>query len=159
MANTQLNNAQRNINDEFYTRRENIDVELQHYTQHLTGKVVYCNCDDPHKSEFTRYFIDHFHDLKLKKLISTCYQPEHAELFCMHESECVPNMLTVDTDNLPNGGELQMLKGDGHFRSTECVELLKEADIVVTNPPFSLFDMGLIYISANELPIQTRSKS
>ena len=128
------------MNDEYYTRREDIDKELTHYKQHFGGATVYCNCDDPRLSEFSRYFREHFHDLGLAQLISTCYRPHNIELINLHDDYALePNMQIVNADNWATGGELQTLKGDGDFRSTECIELLKQADVVVSNPPFSLF--------------------
>ena len=127
--NKNLHKARVNKQNEFYTRRSDIDIELQHYLPHFKDKTVYCNCDDPGKSEFTKFFIDNFHAFGLKKLISTGYR------------ERTPYFDNVDNVGLVYDGEIHhfTLKGNGNFQSRECIELLKQADIVVTNPPFSLF--------------------
>ncbi len=137
MANTNLHKAKRAKNDEFYTRREDIEAELQHYNEHFRGKVVYCNCDDPAESEFVRYFCRVFRPLGLKKLIATHY--DYNEQNYTYSLE-----LDADDDTLPEiiTPDCMMktpLESNGDFRSASCVELLKQADIVVTNPPFSLF--------------------
>ncbi len=172
---TKARNAKK---DEFYTRMEDIDAELQHYEHHFAGKTVFCNCDDPYESNFFKYFALKFNELKLRKLIATCYvdspiaQPElqpddelvldeggssrerKPYMVVITEVKDVTrdgNVDMVDVDMvdveylIKNGKNVRTeLKGDreygaGDFRSAECVELLKEADIVVTNPPFSLF--------------------
>lgn len=134
MANHNLNSAKKAKKDEFYTQISDIERELRHYTQHFVGKVVLCNCDDPRVSHFTRYFKAKFHTLGLKMLITTCYKSQNMDLFSQHDSEKAVSMVF--------DGETEVIKellGDGDFRSSECIEFLKEADIVVTNPPFSLF--------------------
>ena len=130
--------------DEFYTQRVDIENELRHYKSHFKDKVVLCNCDDPRQSEFFKYFVENFEKLGLKRLIATCYKSQDVDLFsignCEHaicqvyEGDKNGNM-TMDDDEIG----VRVLRGDGDFRSAECIEILKEADIVVTNPPFSLF--------------------
>ena len=130
--------------DEFYTQLVDIENELRHYREHFKGKVVLCNCDDPRRSNFFKYFADNFEKLQLKRLIATCYKSQDVDLFSQGDCERAicqvyegdrNGNLVVDDDEV----SVRELKGDGDFRSAECVELLKEADIVVTNPPFSLF--------------------
>src|SRR5581483_1932312 len=117
--------------------------ELRHYTAHFRGKTVFCNCDDPRVSKFFHYFSYNFEKLKLKRLITTCYRNQQADLFSTRQSEKgVYLEYTGDNRNRipdPSKTRVHALKGDGDFRSEECIELLKQADIVVTNPPFSLF--------------------
>ena len=142
--NAALTAAKRAKKDEFYTQRVDIENELRHYKAHFKGKVVLCNCDDPRQSEFFKYFVENFEKLGLKKLIATCYKSQDVDLFsqgdCEHaicqvyEGDKNGNMV-LDDDEVG----VRELKGDGDFRSEECIEILKEADIVVTNPPFSLF--------------------
>lgn len=130
--------------DEFYTQLPDIEKELAHYSDHFQGKVVYCNCDDPTISNFFKYFSMKFADLGLKKLITTCYRNQRHDLFSRHNSEHGV-MLEYDGfrdgERVPNVQDIGVtpLKGDGDFRSAECIDILQEADIVVTNPPFSLF--------------------
>lgn len=143
MANKILNQAKEAKNDEFYTQMPDIENELRHYRAQFKGKTVLCNCDDPRISNFFRYFALNFEFLGLKKLICTCYKHQDIDIFTQHENEEAVYMVyegNTDGDYL-DFSEVQVkpLKGDGDFRSPECVELLKEADIVVTNPPFSLF--------------------
>ena len=165
-GNAQLGNAKKQKKDEFYTQLADINAELRHYTHHFAGKVVFCNCDDPYESNFFKYFAANFNALKLKRLIATCYagssvagrqldlfadEPETPE-----EKKRIPHKIVINEVTDVNGdgridladvewlikndkNVLTKLQGDGDFRSAECVELLKESDIVVTNPPFSLF--------------------
>ncbi len=135
-TNHNLQKAKKSKNDEFYTQLCDIERELQHYTTCFKGKVVYCNCDDPKVSNFYKYFVKNFHKLGLKKLIASCYVESNANLF------------NIEYGNKGyyceySGGEIapkiKSLSGDGDFRSKECIDLLKQSDIVVTNPPFSLF--------------------
>ena len=121
--------------DEFYTQLEDIENELRHYRSHFKNKVVYCNCDDPRVSNFFKYFSLKFRHLGLKKLIATCYKNQQPDLFSSHDSE---RAIFLEYDGI-NGDIVKHLQGDGDFRSAECIELLKHADVVVTNPPFSLF--------------------
>jgi len=162
--NTGLNKAAKAKKDEFYTQLVDIEKELRHYKKQFRGKVVYCNCDDPFESNFFKYFAANFNSLGLKKLISTSYtkspivggqlplfeveglKPSGKEPFKIEITE-VPDfdgdgaIDLEDVKNLlkSNKNIATPLHGNGDFRSDECVELLKEADIVVTNPPFSLF--------------------
>jgi len=166
-GNTQLGNAKKAKKDEFYTQLEDINNELRHYTHHFAGKVVFCNCDDPYESNFFKYFAANFNALKLKRLIATCYAGSpvagrQLELFedepetAKEEKKRIPHKIVINEVTDVNGdgridladvellikndkNVLTKLEGNGDFRSAECVELLKESDIVVTNPPFSLF--------------------
>lgn len=143
-ANSKLQAAKSNKKDEFYTQLSDIEKELKHYKNHFKDKVVYCNCDDPRISNFFHYFSYNFEKLGLKKLIATCYRSHNMDLFSQNDSEQAI-YLEYDGDkngnNMPDPNEIGIteLKGDGDFRSKECIDLLNQADIVVTNPPFSLF--------------------
>ena len=164
-GNSSLRKASKEKNDEFYTQIEDIERELKHYKEHFRDKIIFCNCDDPFESNFFKYFAMNFNFLGLKKLICTCYDSSpiaYTQLsFGVPEKE-IPNknrkaykIEITEVNDYNNDGAvdlsdvkyllqndkntLSMLKGDGDFRSDECVELLKQADIVVTNPPFSLF--------------------
>lgn len=142
--NKNLNKAKTNKKDEFYTQLSDIERELKYYKQHFKDKVVYCNCDDPRVSNFFHFFSYNFEKLGLKKLIATCYKNQDMDLFSQNNSEqAIYLEYTGDKNgnNIPDPSEIGIkeLKGDGDFRSKECIELLKQADIVVTNPPFSLF--------------------
>ena len=164
MANKNLNAAKVAKKDEFYTQLSDIERELQHYWQHFRGKVVLCNCDDPYESNFFKYFALRFNQLELKKLICTCYngspvtgneQAIHFDGFDDDEPKKIAYKVEITEVKDENGdgavdlSDVQyLLKNNknvlsilktGDFRSQECIELLKEADIVVTNPPFSLF--------------------
>lgn len=143
-ANSNLKKAKKEKNDEFYTQLSDIEKELKHYKTHFKDKVVFCNCDDPRVSNFFHYFSYNFENLGLKKLITTCYKNQERDLFSKNNSEkAIYLEYTGDKngDHIPNPEEIGIheLEGDGDFRSSESIELLKEADIVVTNPPFSLF--------------------
>lgn len=144
-ANSNLAAAKVSKEDEFYTQLTDIEKELRHYRKHFKGKVVYCNCDDPRVSNFFHYFSHNFEKLGLKKLITTCYKNQDIDLFSQNDDTEEAVYLEYegdkDGDRLPGRDEIQVkpLKGDGDFRSAEAIELLKQADIVVTNPPFSLF--------------------
>ena len=142
--NKNLNQAKTNKKDEFYTQLSDIERELKYYKKHFKDKVVYCNCDDPRVSNFFHFFSYNFEKLGLKKLIATCYKNQDMDLFSQNNSEqAIYLEYTGDKNgnNIPDPKEIgiKKLKGDGDFRSKECIELLKQADIVVTNPPFSLF--------------------
>lgn len=164
MAKKDLTQAKVGKQDEFYTQLPDIEKELMHYRDHFRGKVVFCNCDDPYESNFFKYFALYFNALGLKKLIATCYDgspiaQQELPLFPTDESEPKRKAYKVEISEVPdmdgNGAtdltDIKLLlkssvhnvkselKGNGDFRSPECVELLKQADIVVTNPPFSLF--------------------
>lgn len=130
--------------DEFYTQLSDIEKELRHYRQHFKGKVVYLNCDDPRESQFFHYFSYNFEKLGLKKLIAACYKSQDADLFSHNDSEQALYLnYEGDRNNnrVPDPQEIGVkhFVSDGDFRSAESIELLKQADIVVTNPPFSLF--------------------
>lgn len=166
-GNRNLHDSAKNKQDEFYTQLSLIESELKHYKEHFKGKIVFCNCDDPYESNFFKYFAMNFNSLGLKKLIATCYAtspfiytqfdllgPEVP--FCTEVGCKKPYKIEITEVKDENGdgrvdladveylmrnkkNTMTLLDGDGDFRSPECVELLKEADIVVTNPPFSLF--------------------
>lgn len=143
-GNKSLHAANRAKNDEFYTELADIDKELRHYKHHFKNKTVYCNCDDPRVSNFFHYFSHNFETLGLKKLMATCYKSQAADLFSQNDSEEAVYLIYEGDKNgnrIPDPSEIQVLplQGDGDFRSEECIALLKQADIVVTNPPFSLF--------------------
>ncbi len=166
-GNSSLRKANKAKQDEFYTQLADIENELKHYKEHFRGKVVFCNCDDPYESNFFKYFAMNFNYLGLKKLIATCYDGSpvaYTQLSIFGEEsgktysnnfrraykieissvEDYNNDGAVDLTDVKlllqnNKNTLSLLKGDGDFRSEECVELLKQADVVVTNPPFSLF--------------------
>jgi len=142
--NKNLHKAKNAKKDEFYTQLPDIEKEMKHYKDHFKRKVVLCNCDDPRASNFFRYFSYNFEKLKLKKLIATCYKNQDMDLFSQNKSERAIYLEYEGDKNdnkVPDPEEIGIkhLKGDGDFRSEECIELLKQADIVVTNPPFSLF--------------------
>ena len=165
MARNDLAKAKDAKQDEFYTQLEDIEKELKHYREHFNGKTVFCNCDDPYESNFFKYFAMNFNALGLKKLIATCYNGSPVQgnelllqfdLDVPDEPRKVAHKIEITEVKDANGdgavdlsdvryllqndkNVISILKGNGDFRSPECVELLKEADIVVTNPPFSLF--------------------
>lgn len=143
-ANRSLHAAKATKQDEFYTQLSDIEKELVHYKKHFRGKTVLCNCDDPRVSNFFKYFLNNFQALKLKKLITTCYQNDKPDLFSQHKSDrgiYFEYSGEQKSQRLPDPAKIKPreLKADGDFRSEECVNLLRQADIVVTNPPFSLF--------------------
>jgi len=141
--NRNLNRARAVKNDEFYTQLSDIERELTHYKDHFPGKVVLCNCDDPWVSNFFNYFSRNFEFLRLKKLLTTCYKNQERDAFSRHDCERAISLEYVGNPNKrmpdPDESGIKPLRGDGDFRSEECVALLRQADIVVTNPPFSLF--------------------
>ena len=144
MANKNLNQAKNAKKDEFYTQLVDIENELRHYKAHFKDKTVLCNCDDPRVSNFFHYFSYNFEQLGLKKLITTCYKNQNRDLFSQNDSEKAIWLEYFGDRNgnrVPDPEEIGIhyFEGDGDFRSKECIELLKQADIVVTNPPFSLF--------------------
>jgi len=165
MAKLNLTNAKKQKVDEFYTQLHDIEKELRFYKEYFKGKIVFCNCDDPYESNFFKYFAMNFNYLGLKKLIATCYDGSpiaYTQLNLFGENKSIPNnnrhpykIEINEVEDYNNDGAtdladveyllknkknvLTLLKGDGDFRSDECVELLKQSDIVVTNPPFSLF--------------------
>ena len=168
-GNTSLNKANKAKNDEFYTQLADIEAELKHYRKHFAGKTVFCNCDDPYESNFFKYFAMNFNFLGLKKLVATCYMGspvageefEQLSLFDILPSEEntpkkfpykieITEVIDINGDGAVdltdveyllrnNKNSLSLLNGSGDFRSDECIETLKQADIIVTNPPFSLF--------------------
>jgi hypothetical protein len=163
-TNINLRKASKAKKDEFYTQLIDIEKELKHYKEQLRGKIVYCNCDDPFESNFFKYFAANFNALGLKKLITTSYvnspivggqlplfeveglKPEGNEPFRIEINEVKDldangsvNLTDVELLLKRDANVAKPLKENGDFRSKECVELLKEADIIVTNPPFSLF--------------------
>lgn len=136
-----LTEAKANKRDEFYTQLCDIESELSHYEQQFSGKVIYCNCDDPKISNFFKYFYINFDRLKIKKLIASCYKPQSTSLF-----ESIEPEQATYIECSSGGADLDLIyknikffSGDGDFRSAESIKLLMQADIVVTNPPFSLF--------------------
>ncbi len=164
MAIRNLDRAKEAKKDEFYTQLADIENELKHYRQHFRGKTILCNCDDPYESNFFKYFANNFNAFGLKKLIATCYNGspvQGSELMLdfgdfQDEPKKIAYKVEITEVTDVNGdgridladvrhliqndkNVLSTLKENGDFRSKECIELLKEADIVVTNPPFSLF--------------------
>ena len=129
-----LNNAKKAKNDEFYTQLSDIEKEMAHYKDFFKGKIVYCNCDDARESNFFQYFALNFEYLGLKKLITTGYKESGKGVVLIYEGDKNGNKIVEDNEII-----IRELDGDGDFRSEECIELLKECDVVVTNPPFSLF--------------------
>ena len=138
-----LLNAKIGKNDEFYTQMTDIEKELVHYQKYFSRKTVLCNCDDPKTSNFFHYFALNFFKFDLKELITSCYRNQDINLFSRHESEQAAYLAYkgANKNNRPDikGIKVHYLKGDGDFRSDECIDLLKQADLVITNPPFSLF--------------------
>ena len=132
--NSNLHAAKAAKNDEFYTQITDIEKELSNYKDFFKGKVVYCNCDDARESNFFKYFSKNFEFLGLKKLITTGYKAEGKGVVLVYEGDKNGNHKVEDNEIV-----VRELEGSGDFRSEECVEFLKEADVVVTNPPFSLF--------------------
>lgn len=133
-SNKNLKTASRAKSDEFYTQLSDIEKELGNYRDHLKNKIIFCNCDDPEESHFWNYFCLNFEHLRLKKSVSTHYEKEK------------PSYKLEIVKDINNDGKINCLdiiktplKQNGDFRSPECIEILKEADIIVTNPPFSLF--------------------
>ncbi|MCQ3808484.1 MAG: adenine-specific methyltransferase EcoRI family protein [Acidimicrobiia bacterium] len=165
--NTTLHKAKKAKKDEFYTQLVDINNELRHYKTHFKDKVVYCNCDDPYESNFFKFFAANFNAWGLKKLITTCYDgsPVSGEQLSLDHIEGlspedgrdggaykieITSVTDLDGDGAvglsdvelllkQNGNVVSPLEGNGDFRSDECIALLEESDIVVTNPPFSLF--------------------
>ena len=163
MAQLGLSAAKSAKKDEFYTQMTDIERELQHYWKHFRGKVVLCNCDDPYESNFFKYFALRFNQLGLKKLICTCYNGSpiqgnelllHFDGFDSEPTKIAYKVEITEVKDLNGDGAVDLsdvqylLQNDknvictlktGDFRDNECIELLKQADVVVTNPPFSLF--------------------
>ena len=165
MATKLMDKAKKEKADEFYTQLSDIENEMRYYKEQFKGKIIFCNCDDPYESNFFKYFALNFNHLGLKKLIATCYDNSPVAFTQLSLFDCgksIPNKnrkaykieITEVSDFNADGAvdlsdvryllqnkdnTLTLLNGDGDFRSHECVELLKQSDIVVTNPPFSLF--------------------
>lgn len=167
MSTRLIDNAKKNKADEFYTQLSIIEAEMRHYKEQFKGKVILCNCDDPYESNFFKYFAMNFNFLSLKKLIATSYtespivgkqlslcdverlakqnidtkHPYKIEITEVRDENADGAIDLADVDYLlkHDKNTLTLLNGDGDFRSLECIDLLREADIVVTNPPFSLF--------------------
>lgn len=137
-SNKNLRKANKAKKDEFYTQLVDIEREMKHYKDQFRGKVVLCNCDDPLESNFVKYFSMNFEGLGLKKLIATHYKD--ANLFTYEPPYKLEYTGDKNGNRMPDPEEFMTeMIGTGDFRSDECIELLKEADIVITNPPFSLF--------------------
>lgn len=172
-TNSNLSAAVKRKKDEFYTQLTDIEKEMRYYRKHFRGKTVFCNCDDPYESNFFKYFVLNFNRLGLKKLIATCYagSPISGSLFDASEITAGDkdkpykaivtkvydtsgtgsiDMLDVAALFKTKENELTELQGNGDFRSEECLQLLDEADIVVTNPPFSLFREYVATLIAHE---------
>ncbi len=143
ILNKTLQKAKRDKNDEFITQLYDVEKEMQHYRKHFNNKIILCNCDDPRISAFFHYFSSKFEELGLKKLITTCYKNQNLNFFSKNNNQKAIYLEYKggQNNNLPDLEEINIknLKGDGDFRSEECIHLLKQADIVITNPPFSLF--------------------
>ena len=175
MANKNLNAAKEAKKDEFYTQLADIENELKHYRQHFRGKTILCNCDDPYESNFFKYFANNFNAFGLKKLIATCYNGspvQGSELmldfgdFQDEPKKIAYKVEITEVTDVNGDGRIDLadvrhliqndknvlftLRENGDFRSKECIELLKEADIVVTNPPFSLFREYVAQLMAYE---------
>lgn len=166
-TNSSLHEANRAKKDEFYTQLTDIEAEMRHYKQFFRGKAVFCNCDDPYESNFFKYFAMNFNALGLKKLIATCYASSpivYTQLTLFDDEEVgraeqpsrkaykveISEVVDANQDGRIDLSDVEyllrnqknaltLLQGDGDFRSEECIELLQQADVVVTNPPFSLF--------------------
>lgn len=175
--NSSLNAAKRAKKDEFYTQLTDIEKEMKHYRKHFKGKTVFCNCDDPFESNFFKFFVLNFNKLKLKKLIATCYsgspiagrqlslfdvvgndeskrnKPYKAIVTTVHDADGNGAIDMVDVAELFKNGENELteLEGNGDFRSPECLKLMDESDIVVTNPPFSLFREYVAILMAHDM--------
>ena len=143
MGNKHLQRAQKVKNDEFYTRLEDIELEISHYKQHFKDKVVYCNCDNPEFSKFWTFFHQHFAEYGLKKLIATYYDKTQFTKKWIYEGGADDDIKVADITDLGSHGD---------FRSSACIQLLKEADIVVTNPPFSLAQSFVAYMQKYQKP-------
>ena len=132
--NTNLHSAKTAKNDEFYTQLSDIEKEMAHYKDFFKGKVVYCNCDDARESNFFKFFSNNFESLGLKKLITTGYKENGKGVKLVYEGDKNGSFMVDDEEVV-----ITELEGNGDFRSEECIDPLKECDVVVTNPPFSLF--------------------
>ena len=141
-TNKLLQQAKRLKSDEFYTQLCDIESELRHYKPHFKNKTVFCNCDDPRLSNFFRYFAINFEELQLKAVLTSCYKEQPNSIFAEESSESgfffEYTNSEIEKSQL-NSPIVTPFNGSGDFRSNESIELLKRSDIVVTNPPFSLF--------------------
>lgn len=138
--NASLTKAKVAKDDEFYTLMEDVEQELIHYKEFLEGKVVYCNCDNPDKSNFYKYLKAHFSEYKLRRLIASFYSPKpKISLFGVQEGYNPPYAVIYDENAERERERVVPLRGNGSYDSPECLNLLEESDVVVTNPPFSLF--------------------
>lgn len=157
-TNTYLQDAKRNKNDEFYTPYETIEKEVLNYREDFNGKTVFCNCDDPYESNFSKFFIKHFNDFGLKRLLCISYSNSPfagTQLSLFNNARPQGHGQLMDITSVPNNdgkplsnydiqqiilkSDVKFLKENGDFRSKESIHYLKQSDIVVTNPPFSLF--------------------
>lgn len=139
-TNILLQKAKKSKSDEFYTQLSDIERELQYYKEHFTNKIVYCNCDDPCISNFYKYFASNFKELGLKKLIAACYKERvGGSIDTKTNGNGFFYEYTGDKEEKPSSSNVIYFRGDGDFRSRESIRLLKQSDIIVTNPPFSLF--------------------
>ena len=153
-GNSNLQDSRKQKADEFYTPLSMIENELKHYREHFKGKTVLCNCDDPRVSNFFRYFVIYFEVLGIKKVIATCYKNNNADLFSQETTEKAVCLEYEGNPKYTSESDFaripcRELKGNGDFRSEECVEFLKEADIVCTNPPFSKMKEYLPFLITN----------
>lgn len=143
-GNSYLKKAKKNKNDEFYTQLIDIENELKYYKDQFKDKVVFCNCDDPTISNFYRYFAENFEELRLKQLIASCYINNEVNLFDVDDSKEQSGYYYIyngqkDETMIPTLDDVIYFQNDGDFRSSESINLLEQSDVVVTNPPFSLF--------------------
>lgn len=153
-GNKNVQDSRRNKQDEFYTSLSIIENELKHYKNHFKNKIVLCNCDDPRVSNFFRYFVMYFEVLELKKLIATCYKNNDANIFTEESSDNAVYLeydgkIKYTCENDFSKIPCKNLKGNGDYKSPECLKFLKEADIVVTNPPFSKMKEYLPFLIKN----------
>ena len=135
-TNDLLQKAKKSKSDEFYTQLCDIERELQYYPDCFSGKVIYCNCDDPRVSNFFRFFKENFQKLGIRKLIASFYKEQSYDFF---ETQPNEKPYYCEYEGSDENMTVEYFRGDGDFRSKECVDLLLQSDIVVTNPPFSLF--------------------
>ncbi|MBC6437644.1 MAG: modification methylase [Rhodobacteraceae bacterium] len=145
MPNGSLTTAKKSKYDEFYTQLSDIEKEMFYYKDHFRGKTIYCNCDDPRVSNFWQHFSMNFEHYGLHWLVSSCYKSNNGDLFSKHDTEDRAVWLDYDGfrdgETMPRAEDIERntMSGDGDFRSQESIDLLEQADIVVTNPPFSLW--------------------
>ncbi len=151
-TNKLLQKAKKSKSDEFYTQLSDIESELKNYKNSFKDKVIFCNCDDPRVSNFFKYFSTNFEELGIKKIFTSCYREQAKDLFNGEESEngFFLEYTGIKGENNIDPTDIDYFNGDGDFRSPESIELLKQADIVVTNPPFSLFREYVAQLVKNE---------